>query len=69
MTFGVAHWVTRDDRFCILVCKGKMFLSLLSLASVMCLHFSTREEYIFSAYQCQVLFLYTFSQLEDHCTT
>jgi len=39
MTFRVAHWDMLDDKSCILVCKGKISMSLL-MSSVMDLHFS-----------------------------
>ena len=43
MTFRVAHWDTFKWWFCVLVCKGKTFLSV-RMASTMYLHFSMHEE-------------------------
>ena len=38
-TFRVAHWDTLDDKSCVLVCRGKIFSSVL-MASVIHVHFS-----------------------------
>ena len=44
MTFTTTHWDTLDDSLAFkLVCKGKMFLSIL-MASVTCLCFNMLEE-------------------------
>jgi hypothetical protein len=43
LTFSVAHWDTWDESYVFLVCKDKIFLSIL-MACVMCLKFSVQVE-------------------------
>ena len=52
---------------CILVCKGKLLLSIL-MASLMCLNFSMQEEESLE-HTNAISFVYTYSQLVDHCVT
>ena len=44
MTFRVAHWDTLDGKSCILVSKGKLFLSIL-MTTIICAHFSQLESH------------------------